>query len=164
MPVLTHEQIAKLGISIRGALRLPADIDHPTGQHIVIQGATEENANARDATGKPIVIYPYHLQTPTRTTLQGARRNLMRDAVAYYRTLSEADKAPYRTKAKERQITVWNQVMSDYMLTHPAYATAEWDGGATIWDGGTTIWDSTASIPWDGGATIWDGGTSHWPI
>jgi hypothetical protein len=163
MTILTHEEIAKIGIRVRGAIKIPPDTAHPSGQHIVIQGATEENANAHDATNKPIVIYPYHLQEPSRTALQAARRNLLADAVAFYRTLSTIDKAAYKPEAARRKITVWNQVMSDYMNTHIARTESEWDDGMTIWDTGASIWDSTESIPWDSNTAIWDGGISHWP-
>ncbi len=158
MSITNPEIVASLGLRLRGKITLPPDATSPSGRTIIIQGATEETANARDAAGRPIMIYDQPEQIDPKTTSQQLRRDIMAEAVEYYRNAPTPVRASYNDDAKERRITTWNAMMSGWLTSHNDRTRSHWDNDSSIWDAGISIWRSR----WDGGATIYDDGISLW--
>jgi len=82
-------------------------------------------------------VIPIDPQTPA----QLARRARMRAANLAWQALPQQERENAEKRARARNITGYNQFISEYLSpTGPALGT-EWDAGATVWDNGSTIWD-----------------------
>lgn len=162
MAQITAQHLPQLAISIRGLITIPADDTDPTPRRMIIQGATEENANARDINGKPIIIYQYRPPSVPMTYRQARQRALMAAAVIWYQSLTTPEKEAYRPAAQAARISIWNAALRDYMLKNPVQPPTIWDGGLSTWDNGMSPWDELAGMPWDDGSTEWDNGDSIW--
>jgi hypothetical protein len=136
---------------------------------MICQGATAQNRQLDDASGRPILLYDAPAQPYRRTAAQAARRDKMQAAVAAWHAASEAERAGADDEAARRKITRYQAWIGQYMRAPGVVAGSIWDGGASTWDGGTIGWDGgtppgpgNGGIPWDGGESVWDGGASPW--
>ena len=77
-------------------------------------------------------------QTPTAARL--AQQTRYRDAVAVWRGLDEAGRAPYVAESKSAGLTAYQTYMRTALLAPVIPAGVPWDGGASVWDGGATTW------------------------
>jgi hypothetical protein len=108
----------------------------------VIQGATEDNWNARDAAGKPVIIYDKPNQTTPRSDAQATRRDLMIEAHEHYLSLTTEERENYRGRADHRKITIQQAIISEFLEDHTTRTRSHWDLDASVWDSGTSIWDT----------------------
>lgn len=77
-------------------------------------------------------------QTPTAARL--AQQTRYRDAVADWRALDEAGRAPYVAESKIAGLTAYQTYMRTALLAPVIPSGVPWDGGASVWDGGATTW------------------------
>ena len=162
MQPTTAKDLTKIALSVRGLVTIAASEIDPTPRKMIIQGATVDTANARDINGQPIMIYEYVPPQVGLTVRQASQRQLLQTAVNFYKGLSSDQKKAYKTKADIRQISIWNQVLSEYMLNNPVEPPSQWDGGLTIFDAGESPWDVLAGMQWDYGESQWDNDLSIW--
>lgn len=150
--------LALASISTRGSYRVGPSPGYPAGRRMICQGATAQNRQLDDASGRPILLYDAPVQPYRRTAAQAARRNKMLAAVAAWHAAGEAERATADSEAARRNITRYQAWIGGKMK--------QMDGGASLWDGGASGWDSGASlwdgVPWDSGASLWDSGASAW--
>lgn len=149
-------------LKMRGKITLPPLVEGGQKRTYIIQGATEDNANARDLDGHPIVIYQYQPPQIGPTIRQRRQRDLMAAAVEWYRGLGAGEKEQFRPAAAAAGITIWNAALKWWMLTNPVSPPSVWDAGSSTWDGTLSEWDHEAGMQWDGASTEWDGGSSTW--
>jgi hypothetical protein len=157
-----HVLVKRASLQVRGTLTIRKFRDDPAPQKLVFQGTTPLAANCYDALGKPMMMRRHVIPFDPRSLKQQAQRQRLRAATLSWHTLSPGEKAAANERAKARQITGFNQWVSEYILAHPLQSASEWDSGASTWDSGTTIWPMPEGAFWDGGSSIWDSGTTVW--
>ncbi len=86
------------------------------------------------------VVKNWSKPTDRKTAAQLAQRAAYQSGIAYWKTLTTAQKLLYNTTAEKEHITGFNLFMRGW-LTPAAPSGTIWDGGATTWDGGATTWD-----------------------
>ena len=79
-------------------------------------------------------------QKPTAARL--AQQDRYRAAVADWRALDEAGRAPYVAESKIAGLTAYQTFMRTALAAPVIPAGVPWDGGASVWEGGATIWPS----------------------
>lgn len=102
-------------LSVRGAVRLPPDATHPNWRRVIIQGASEHNANAHDLLGRPVQIWEYHQPIDPKTARQLAQRARLIAANNQYKAMTPAARETYRDEANRRKLNLYQTIISALM-------------------------------------------------
>ena len=128
-------------LSIKGKVLIPDPTALSGRRLVVVQGASEQNHNARDKLGRPIQIRSYVRGVATRTLKQSARRNKMTRSVMAWRQVTEVEKNALKSEADKKAITVYMAFVSKYMREAKQAGASSWNNEATRWNNDDVFWN-----------------------
>lgn len=128
-------------LDVRGTVSTWDPVTGAEISRVIIQRSRAEQANARTASGIPVIVRPYQIPRDPKRPAQLARREIHAAGVAAWQADPDAARAASAAEAEERNISPFMAWMAQWHRNHPSTTTTDWDDGATDWDGGATTWD-----------------------
>lgn len=128
-------------LDVRGTVSTWDPVTGAEIARVVIQRSRAEQANARTASGIPVIVRPYQIPADPQRPAQLARRAIHAAGVAAWQADPAAARAAAASEAAERNISPFMAWMAQWHRAHSSSTTTDWDDGATDWDNTATTWD-----------------------
>ena len=119
----------------------PANPPRPAGKY-VFQRVAPGLGNVVGTPGRVLQLRSHVIPFDPKTLPQIFHRMHFVNAVAAWHAATQEEKAVAIPTAEQKNITLFNAYISDWMRANHAPTSTSWDGGATTWDNGATTWDA----------------------
>ena len=104
-----------IGLDLRGTLTICDNADCTLKHKVVFQGCSEASANYFVGNHSPRMMRAYVIPNDPKTSAQLACRAKFASAVANWTTLSTADKSYWSERGRARNLSGWNEFISEFM-------------------------------------------------